>query len=144
MGLSALLAIIKRDGVANFGRACLAFPFMNDIIDNFDEDDSLGHVEIPLHHLQPMKQQDTWYKLLNDRVKGQPENNGQLHVMCKLIPKLPPAVLQIEILRTKDLIAADAGGTSDPYVRVHVGDEIGDAVKTSVKKKTLAPEWNER
>ena len=112
--------------------------------DNFDEDDSLGHVEIPLHHLQPMKQQDTWYKLLNDRVKGQPENNGQLHLMCKLIPKLPPAVLQIEILRAKDLIAADAGGTSDPYVRVHVGDEIGDAVKTSVKKKTLAPEWNER
>ena len=40
MGLSALLAIIERDGVANFGRACLAFPFMNDIIDFVYDDNS--------------------------------------------------------------------------------------------------------
>ena len=32
-----------------------------------------------------------------------------------------PAVLHISILRAKDLIAADSGGTSDPYVRIHVG-----------------------
>jgi len=44
-------------------------------------------------------------------------NKGQIFLEYELKSKLPPALLQIEIVRAKDLIAADSGGTSDPYVR---------------------------
>ena len=54
-----------------------------------------------------------------------------------------PAVLHIRVLQARNLIAADSGGTSDPYVRIHVGREIANGVKTNVIRKTLNPEWNE-
>ena len=54
-----------------------------------------------------------------------------------------PAILYISVLKAKDLIAADSGGTSDPYVRMHVGKEIANGKRTKVLKKTLNPEWNE-
>lgn len=54
-----------------------------------------------------------------------------------------PAVLYISVLKAKDLIAADSGGTSDPYVRMHVGNEMANGKKTKVITKTLNPEWNE-
>jgi hypothetical protein len=54
-----------------------------------------------------------------------------------------PAVLYISVLKARDLIAADSGGTSDPYVRIHVGSEIANGKTTKVIKKTLNPEWNE-
>ena len=34
------------------------------------------------------------------------------------------------------------GGTSDPYCRLVIGDNIKDAVKTKTIKRTLCPEWN--
>ena len=30
---------------------------------------------------------------------------------------------------------------SDPYMRIHVGDQVKDAIKTTVKNKTLEPVW---
>lgn len=54
-----------------------------------------------------------------------------------------PAVLHLSVVKAKDLIAADAGGTSDPYVRIHVGKEIANGKKTKTIKKSLNPEWNE-
>ena len=48
-------------------------------------------------------------------------NKGQIFLEYELKSKLRPALLQIEIVRAKDLIAADSGGTSDPYVRyIHI------------------------
>jgi hypothetical protein len=55
-----------------------------------------------------------------------------------------PAILHLSVIKAKDLIAADSGGTSDPYVRIHVGKEIANGRKTRVVKKTLNPEWNEQ
>ena len=37
----------------------------------------------------------------------------------------------------------DRGGTSDPYVKIHVADDLIKAKKTSVKNKTLNPTWME-
>jgi Ca2+-dependent lipid-binding protein len=54
-----------------------------------------------------------------------------------------PAILLINVLKAKNLMSADSGGTSDPYVRIHVGIEIANGKKTKVIKKTLNPEWNE-
>jgi len=57
--------------------------------------------------------------------------------------ELAPAVLKISVLRAKDLLAMDRGGTSDPYVRIYVGDDLVKAKKTAVKNKTLNPTWME-
>ena len=114
--------------------------FDKDVVSN---DDSLGKLQLPLHTLQPLQQYDVWHPLKSEE-EEQTENKGQVQLLYKLIPKLPPAILKIEILRAKDLIAADSGGTSDPYVRVHIGDETTNGVKTAVKKKDLNPEWREK
>jgi hypothetical protein len=71
------------------------------------------------------------------------ENQGQIEIKYCLLPILGPALLDIQVLRARNLIAADRGGTSDPYVRIVVGDAVGAAVKTTVKKKTLEPVWEE-
>jgi Ca2+-dependent lipid-binding protein len=57
--------------------------------------------------------------------------------------EFPAASLDITVLRAKDLLAADRGGTSDPYVCLYVGAAVKEAQKTMVKRKTLSPEWNE-
>jgi len=44
-------------------------------------------------------------------------------------------------MEARDLVAADSGGTSDPFVVVQVGGV--QAVKTKVVKQTLCPHWNE-
>jgi len=48
--------------------------------------------------------------------------------------------LHIRLQRGENLIAADAGGTSDPYVTVTV-DKFH--LKSSVKHKTVSPVWDE-
>ena len=60
-----------------------------------------------------------------------------------------PAKLQIQVLRAKDLMAMDSaslfggGASSDPYVKIHIGDDLVKAKKTTVKNKTLNPTWME-
>ena len=54
-----------------------------------------------------------------------------------------PAKLSVTVLRAKNLIAADRGGTSDPYVRLHLGTKPASGYATAVKKKTLNPEWDQ-
>ena len=47
----------------------------------------------------------------------------------------------VRVVRATGLLAGDKGGTSDPYVVVQSAG--GKKAKTSVKKKTLDPEWDE-
>ena len=47
----------------------------------------------------------------------------------------------VRVVRATGLLAADKGGTSDPYVVVQSAG--GKRAKTSVKKKTTEPEWDE-
>merc|ERR1712137_50553 len=49
--------------------------------------------------------------------------------------------LVVRIVEAKNLIAADKGGTSDPYVKVRVG---ATTLKTKVIKKCLNPKWHEQ
>ncbi len=58
------------------------------------------------------------------------------------------ARLRVTVFRAKNLIASDQvfmgqGSSSDPYVQVHIGSNVSRAQKTSVKSKSLNPEWNE-
>jgi Ca2+-dependent lipid-binding protein len=50
---------------------------------------------------------------------------------------------QILVLEGRDLIAADRGGTSDPYLVISIPEHPAKTWKTGVVKKTLNPVWNE-
>ena len=54
--------------------------------------------------------------------------------------------VHVDVISARKLIAADRGGTSDPFARVKLvdgdGKELGQ-YKTKVIKKTLNPAWNE-
>merc|ERR1712232_1409994 len=54
------------------------------------------------------------------------KDNRQLHVL---------------LLRGRQLVAADHNGLSDPFVKLSFG---GQRRSSSIKKRTLEPEWNER
>ena len=102
-------------------------------------DDSLGKFELDLESLVPEEETVRWVRLEGEEA----DNEGEVQVRCVLLPDLPPARLEITVLRARNLIAADRGGTSDPYVRVHVGESVGVGKKTKVQMKTLNPEWNQ-
>jgi Ca2+-dependent lipid-binding protein len=51
------------------------------------------------------------------------------------------AIVHIEIFSAKQLRAADRNGLSDPFVAISLGPS---SRKTTVKKKTLNPTWNEK
>ena len=53
----------------------------------------------------------------------------------------PAGTVTVRVLRATGLVAADKGGTSDPYVVVQSGS--GKKEKTSVKKGTVNPIWDE-
>merc|ERR1712137_932625 len=53
---------------------------------------------------------------------------------------LPMSTLCVTVVRAKNLVAADKGGTSDPYVKLRLGSTTQ---KTHVVKKCLNPTWNE-
>jgi hypothetical protein len=103
-------------------------------------DDSLGRFSLGLESLVFDQECTEWFKLENGESD---DNEGQVHLRYKLLHDLPPAKLEISVLRAEDLVAADRGGTSDPYVRLHIGNAIGIAKKTKVQTKTLNPEWNQ-
>lgn len=105
--------------------------------DMLSADDSLGTCAFALEDLVFQQEYTAWLKLDG----GESENKGEVELRYTLFPDLPPAKLEISVLRAKDLIAADRGGTSDPYVRVHIGNTAGVSKRTKVIKKTLNPEW---
>ena len=53
--------------------------------------------------------------------------------------------LEVHVINATNLLAADSGGTSDPYVKVRLNagghEHKGE---TKVVKKTLNPRWDER
>jgi len=52
----------------------------------------------------------------------------------------PPNLIEVKVIEAEDVIAADRGGTSDPYAIVEFR---GIKKQTKVIKKTLTPKWNE-
>ncbi|XP_047478110.1 uncharacterized protein LOC125031428 isoform X1 [Penaeus chinensis] len=50
-------------------------------------------------------------------------------------------LMELTIIRARDLVAKDLNGYSDPYCVVKINSEV--KYRTRVKKKTLNPEWEE-
>ena len=68
-----------------------------------------------------------------------------------LLTHMASATVLLSLVGATDVLAADKGGTSDPYaiaelVWTKTGKALKKARKTKTKtiKKTLAPEWNEQ
>ena len=62
--------------------------------------------------------------------------------LCALQARdVPKGTVSVRVVRGAGLLAADSGGTSDPYVLVSVPTRYdgGNTARTSAKKKTLNP-----
>ncbi|KAL9426738.1 hypothetical protein AB3S75_033514 [Citrus x aurantiifolia] len=57
--------------------------------------------------------------------------------------KKPVGILHVKVIRAIRLLKMDIFGASDPYVQLSLSGERIPAKTTSVKMKTLNPEWNE-
>lgn len=57
--------------------------------------------------------------------------------------KKPVGILHVKVVRAAKLLKMDLLGLSDPYVKLSLSGDRLPAKKTTVKKKTLNPEWNE-
>jgi len=51
--------------------------------------------------------------------------------------------LHFQIIKAVNLAAKDAGGTSDPYVKVILLPDKNSKLCTKRKRKNLNPKWNE-
>lgn len=54
---------------------------------------------------------------------------------------MPQPVLELQVLRGRDLVPKDSNGLSDPYVLVKYGSKT--MFRSRVVKKSLNPEWDE-
>lgn len=57
--------------------------------------------------------------------------------------KRPVGILNVKVLRARNLLDKDVFSKSDPYVTVGLGKELLPPKKTTVKMDTLDPVWHE-
>ncbi|XP_051130844.1 synaptotagmin-3 [Andrographis paniculata] len=57
--------------------------------------------------------------------------------------KKPVGILHVKVVRATKLLKMDLLGLSDPYVKLSLSGDKFPAKKTTIKKKTLNPEWGE-
>ncbi|KAJ8754096.1 hypothetical protein K2173_001994 [Erythroxylum novogranatense] len=55
----------------------------------------------------------------------------------------PVGILHVKVVRALNLLKMDLFGSSDPYVKVSLSGERFPGKKTSIKMKSLNPQWNE-
>lgn len=75
-----------------------------------------------------------------------PEQGPRKPLLAADASQRAPWSLEIRVERAKSLPGADVDGSSDPFVCLHLGKKgsgKSSMRKTSVKTKTLNPEWNE-
>ncbi|GAV65991.1 C2 domain-containing protein [Cephalotus follicularis] len=56
----------------------------------------------------------------------------------------PVGILHVKVVRALKLLKMDILGTSDPYVKLILTADKLPAKKTTIKKRNLNPEWNEK
>ncbi|XP_043940076.1 double C2-like domain-containing protein beta isoform X2 [Protopterus annectens] len=115
--------------------------------DKFGRNEFIGEIRIPLKKLTPNQTKNfnicLERKLLKEIGDSSVEERGRIFVsLCYSSQKRG---LIVGIIRCVHLAAMDSNGYSDPFVKIYLRPDMGkkSKYKTSVKKKTLNPEFNE-
>ncbi|XP_013780479.1 synaptotagmin-1-like isoform X2 [Limulus polyphemus] len=109
--------------------------------DRFSKHDQIGEIKLSLSSVDLAQTIEEWKELTS--VEG---DQGQLGDICFSLRYVPTAgKLTVVILEAKNLKKMDVGGLSDPYVKIsiHQGSRRLKKKKTTIKKRTLNPYYNE-
>ncbi|XP_075766337.1 synaptotagmin-2 isoform X2 [Pelodiscus sinensis] len=110
--------------------------------DRFSKHDIIGEVKVPMNTVDLGQPVEEWRDLQGGE-KEEPEKLGDICISLRYVPTA--GKLTVCILEAKNLKKMDVGGLSDPYVKIHL-TQNGKRLKkkkTTVKKKTLNPYFNE-
>ena len=98
--------------------------------------DLIGQVEIPIQTLTDHKQHEQWYPLAGTNANQYIA--GEMHL--KIEYKRDERNLLVQVVGAKNLAPKGVGGTSNPYIRLHLGKR---KKKTKTINKTLFPTFND-
>ena len=98
--------------------------------------DVIGRVEVPVKTLMDQKQHEQWYPLVG--ADADQYIAGEMHIKLEYKPK--EMMLLVQIVSAKNLAPKGIGGTSNPYIKLHLGKK---RKKTKTINKTLEPTFNE-
>uniref|UniRef100_H2YLQ3 C2 domain-containing protein n=1 Tax=Ciona savignyi TaxID=51511 RepID=H2YLQ3_CIOSA len=108
--------------------------------DRFSRNDPIGEIYVPLHTITLS---DEYIQFVNLTPCRGSNKRGEL--LLSLCYQPLEGILDVEILKGKNLKPMDLNGTSDPYAKIWLiyrGKKI-EKKKTSVQKNTLNPEFRE-
>lgn len=116
--------------------------------DRFSRHDIIGEAKLPLIDVDLAGNVDEWRALIPPSSSGGlfGHSKNDLGQICFSLRYVPAAgKLQVVILEAKDLKSMDVSGYSDPYVKISLIQEGRKLKKkkTTVKKRTLNPYFNE-
>ncbi|XP_053576458.1 synaptotagmin-1 [Bombina bombina] len=108
----------------------------------FSKHDVIGEVRLPLGEVELQHVIEEW-KELKPASKIEQERLGEICFSLRYVPST--SKLTVVILEAKKLKKMDSDGFSDPYVKVHLAlnKKKWKRKKTTVKKNTLSPYFNE-
>lgn len=108
----------------------------------FSKHNIIGEVRLQLENFDWNHVIEEWQDL-SEPNKFEDGNLGEICLSLRYVPTANK--LTVVILEAKNLKPMDVGGSSDPYVKVHLtlDKRKWKKRKTSVKKKTLSPYYNE-
>ncbi|XP_048765538.2 synaptotagmin-6-like isoform X2 [Ostrea edulis] len=108
--------------------------------DKFSRHKTMGEVSVDLGQVDVTNSVEMWCD-----IQKQSQHNDMGEILLSL-SYLPTAErLTVVVLKAKELVMTAAGGSCDPYVRISLivdGKKV-KRKKTSVKRSTTSPVWNE-
>ncbi|XP_033629389.1 synaptotagmin-5-like [Asterias rubens] len=109
--------------------------------DKFSRHDAIGEVTIPLADVDVSREVNVWSDLEDPQAR-----QGSLGDLLFSISYLPTAErLTVVIMKARNLKTMDISGSADPFVKVTLiqGGKRFKKKKTTVRKNTCNPVWNE-